>query len=166
MEEKKRRSFTGHPGLLSAYLILVLGALFAVIFKAWGGGLPACLGELSAGQWRVLKLVIYSFCFGGIGGTTYSIYGLYKHTAKGDFDSNYRYWYLFRSLLGALLGMMVYFLIQGGLFAFAQDPSKDAFQTKALLVGTAFLAGFSTNQFIDKLKELSQALWGAGSHKA
>lgn len=162
MNENKRPSIAGHPAVLSVYFVLVLGALLALVFEAWRGAPPA---GLAIEKWRLLRMVVYCFAFGGIGGTTYSIYGLYKHTAKGDFDRNYIYWYVFRSLLGAVLGLVSYFLIQGGLFAFAQDASKDAFQAKAMLAGTAFLAGFSTNQFVDKLKELSKTLWGVGSHK-
>jgi len=164
MTEHKTNPILSHPAALSVYFLINLAVFLIVILRTWKGDWT--FGVSPGGNLQTLKMVVYTFCFGGIGGTTYSIYGLYKYTVEGKFSSNYFYWYLFRGVLGAVLGMILYFLVQGGLLALAQDATRETFRSKALLVGAAFLAGFSANQFISKLKELSQTLWGVKSHKS
>ena len=162
-EPQAAKGFLARPDLVSAYLLLSLAGFLSVLFLIWTGRLLP--GDLTPERAGLLKAILYAFCFGGLGGTAYSIYGLYKHTSLNDYSPAYFYWYLFRTPLGAVLGMISYFLIQGGLFAFAQAPAGNTFQAKALYVSVAFLAGFSVNQFVAKLKSLSQSLFGVKSHK-
>ncbi|OVE77911.1 hypothetical protein BVX98_01550 [bacterium F11] len=163
MAESKSRKVVAHPGILSCYFVLILAFLLIVIYQIWRGYLLPT--DLSSEQTSMLRLIIYTFCFGGLGGTTYSIYGLYKHTSEKDYDPSYFYWYIFRSPLGAVLGMILFFLLKGGLMVVSPESTQTAFQAKALFVSAAFLAGFSVNQFIVKLKQLSQTIWGVKGHK-
>ena len=163
MSESKKSAVSAHPVVLSVYFLLNVALFLITVFLVWRNFfIPA---GLAPNQIHNLKMVVYTFCFGGIGGTTYSIYGLYKHTVEKDFDSSYFYWYLFRGPLGAILGLILFFLLKGGLLVLSPESTQSPFQAKALFVSAAFLAGFSINQFISKLKQLSQTIWGVKSHK-
>ncbi len=161
------------PSVIAVYLSVSLIAFLLVVFFIYCQpfGISICPFCPSPERMRAIKLPIYSFCFGGIGGTCYSIRGFYKHVAANDYKHEYVYWYLFRGPLGAILGMVCYFLTQGGILVFANASLKDlanhpsSFRSNAFICGLAFLAGYSTNQFTDKMQDLSRTLFGQVSHK-
>jgi hypothetical protein len=113
----------------------------------------------------LLKLMIYVGCAGGIGGIVYSALGFARHYYSGDFKLGYKYWYYSRPIIGSFLGIFSFLFLAGGLMTLA-NVSKDDFTdvnlilvTKMFYIALAFLAGFSTNNFIAKLKDVSQSVF-------
>lgn len=158
------------PCAIAIYLLANLIAFLLIVFIVWYG--PPIFGiYLSPEKLIMLKPLVYSFCFGGIGGTCYSIYGLYQHVAANDYNPAYCYWYWFRGPLGAILGMVCYLLTQGGILVFADVNLKDmenhcsSFRSKAAICGLAFLAGYCTNQFTGKMQDIARTLFGKDSHR-
>lgn len=167
-----RQVWLARPAVMAVYLTSSLIGFLSIGFYIWcGNPLVQCCGNLPPERLATLKMLAYVFCFGGIGGTSYSIYGLYKHVAAADYDPAYLYWYLFRGPLGGVLGLIAYLMMQGGVLVFADQKElsgtpPSTFKTKAATASLAFLAGYATNQFSDKLKSLAQAFFGEESHKA
>lgn len=160
------------PCVIAVYLALSLAAFLCAGAMLWWNYDPfRCCAQLSTERLATMKLLSYAFCFGGVGATCYSIYGLYLHVAADDYDHSYLYWYLFRGPLGAVLGLVSYLLLLAGLLTIADVNASQAIQappslkSKAAISAIAFLAGFCTNQFIEKLKACGRTLFGTGTHK-
>jgi hypothetical protein len=113
-----------------------------------------------------LNLYLYMVCAGGVGAVIYCIRGLYRHYSDDDYNSKYVYWYIFRPWVGAVLGLVSYFLIAGGLLAFSDGTPSDNMRTKALFMAVAFLAGFSSNEFIMKINSIAESLFGRDRSKS
>ncbi|MCK4936849.1 MAG: hypothetical protein KAR84_08345 [Elusimicrobiales bacterium] len=157
------------PSAIAIYLVISMVMFLLLGYFVWSN--IFILSNISGERLALLKIVIYAFSFGGIGGTCYSMYGLYKHIAEGDYRPSYMYWYLFRGPVGAILGLISFFLIQGGILTFSGQEmifgsSKSTFQSKAAIVCLAFLAGFATNHFVVKLRELAKTFFGSTVEKS
>lgn len=68
-------------------------------------------------------------------------------------------WYVIRPLIGFLLGMLTVIVLESGLFQLeSTTPSGTIWW-----VAVAVLAGFSTNEFSDRLRNLTKTLFGSSS---
>lgn len=77
----------------------------------------------------MLRALLYIGSAGGIGGLFYSITGFHVHTAKGNFNEKFIWWYVLRPFLSIILGLIVYFLLLGGLlFTTGTVPSPENIQ--------------------------------------
>ncbi|HOX08045.1 MAG TPA: hypothetical protein PK280_16725, partial [Planctomycetota bacterium] len=153
----------GGPCFVAVYLGLCLVLFVLVAVLTWTEGLTACL---TCPQ-DTLRLYAYISCAGGLGAVIYCIRGFYKHYSLGDYDRRYAFWYLFRPWIGAVLGMVSYLLIVGGLLAFENGlVAGQNLRTKALFVAVAFLSGFSANEFIMKVNAVAKALFGTETQNA
>ena len=157
------------PSAIAIYLVISMIMFLLMGYFVWSNVfIPSGVNN---GQLALLKIMIYAFSFGGIGGTCYSMYGLYKHIAEGDYRPSYMYWYLFRGPVGSILGLISFFLIQGGILTFSGQEmvfgsAKSTFQSKAAIVCIAFLAGFATNHFVTKLRDLAKTFFGSVTKKS
>jgi hypothetical protein len=113
--------------------------------------LPAL--KFGLGYWRYLLL-------GALGGVTTVLFGLIKHTVDLDFDTRYFSWYLFKPVLGALMGLVAVLLILAGLVAIEGSTSTSS---RALLCVVAFVAGFSERFSLRLLDKATTALLGGES---
>ena len=87
----------------------------------------------------------------------YAIRAHYTHLGNGDYRTNYEWWYISRPIISAVIGIFAYFLFAGGLMSVSNDP--DPGKGILLYCGISFLAGYSMNQFLEKLKDLSKTLF-------
>ena len=123
---------------------------------------------------------------GALGGVTISIWGIVKHSIWLDFDEDYKLWYLFKPILGAVFGLVSILFIRSGFFILgintgvksqnadfadngqAVDTDQltgfvyDAEHMSALpvLYIIAFLAGFSERFFIRLTDRVMTAIFG------
>lgn len=104
--------------------------------------------------WKgIISQPLQTAWFGALGGITIAIYGIYSHIQRGDFDPNYKLWYLCKPIMGAIFGWFVYLIFFLGMVSI-QGVNQDKLQRPELAFLIAFLAGFSerfTIQMIDKL---------------
>lgn len=77
---------------------------------------------------------------GALGGVTIVVFGLIMHTVVLDFDPRYFSWYLFKPVLGGLMGLVAVLIVMAGLVALEGEASA---KSPALLYVLAFLSGFS-----------------------
>jgi hypothetical protein len=101
----------------------------------------------------LITLQLQVVWFGALGGVTVSIYGIYSHVQRRDFDPAYRLWYICKPIMGGIFGWFVFLLYYIGLIS-VQGIQETKVNIPALPFAIAFLAGFSerfTIRMIDKL---------------
>jgi hypothetical protein len=102
-------------------------------------------------------------CCGTIGGSLYDIRGLIKHSTKNDFDTLCTLSYLLRPIAGGLSSLIAFFLLLVGAlgFSYNHDPVGGAgwttFDGRLPFLAVGFLAGYSSQVFMLKLKEIADA---------
>lgn len=104
----------------------------------------------------------------GLGSSLATILAFIRHAIYDeDFKDSFVPWYLLRPLMGALLGVIFYFLIKGGMLALANDSGGDNGQSldPYSLAGMATLVGFFSRQAIDKLKDIFDAMFSSTDDK-
>lgn len=119
---------------------------------------------------HMLVFLVHVCCSSGIGGTIFCILSFNKHLIDNDFKDSYIWWYYFRPLMAAVVGVFVFFLIAGTVISL--NPSvngsdfmknySSTFNTVVMFyLGIAFLTGFAFNDFINKLYDLSSTLFSS-----
>ncbi len=115
---------------------------------------------LSQPENRLIFSLIIIACSGGIGGTIYSIRGFYQNLGDGIFDFNkWIWWYIFRPVMSAIIGVFVYFLIVGGLLSIGNVSEINYSKGLMFYSAVSFLAGFSFTQFVNKLEDIASTLF-------
>ena len=142
--------------LVGAYLLACTVALVAI---------PAYAHYSGAISDALLRSLVYIACAGGLGGTVYLIRSFYKKIFERSFRPDVFWWYLFRPLTGAIMGVVAYFLIVGGLLSIGSAQSPDYAKSIMLYCGIAFLAGFSFTQFADKIEGLAKTVFAASERE-
>lgn len=110
-------------------------------------------------------------CCGTIGGSLYDIRGLIKHSTKNDFDPLCTLSYLLRPIAGGLSSLIAFFLLLVGAlgFSYSHDPVGGAgwtsFDGRLPYLAVGFLAGYSSQVFMLKLKEIADAAFSSGERE-
>lgn len=94
---------------------------------------------------------------GAIGGTTAAFWGVIRHSHEMDFDTEYRYWYLMKPLLGAITAGIAVLIVKAGLFTLQLTTAT---KNDLPLYVLAFLAGFSERFFLGLIDRVLAALFG------
>jgi hypothetical protein len=106
-------------------------------------------------------------CCGTIGGSLYDIRGLIKHSTNNDFDPLCTLSYLLRPIAGGLSSLVAFFLLLVGAlgFSYSHDPVGGAgwttFDGRLPYLAVGFLAGYSSQVFMLKLKEIADAAFSS-----
>jgi hypothetical protein len=110
-------------------------------------------------------------CCGTIGGSLYDIRGLIKHSTHNDFDPLCTLSYLLRPIAGGLSSLIAFFLLLVGAlgFSYSHDPVGGAgwtsFDGRLPYLAVGFLAGYSSQVFMLKLKEIADAAFSSGERE-
>jgi len=131
--------------IVGMYLIVALSVLIAI------GGIVYVL-HLSS---PLLRTTLFVGVSGGVGGVFYCIRGFIYHNLKEEFSQKWKWWYLYQPLTGFVFGVLSYFLLVGGLLTLGSISQVDYSKGTLLYVSIAFLAGFSTKKFTEKLDDLA-----------
>jgi len=106
-------------------------------------------------------------CCGMIGGSLYDIRGLIKHSMHDDFERLFTLSYLLRPVAGGLSSLIAFFLLLVGAlgFSYSHDPVNGAgwttFEGRLPFLAVGFLAGYSSQVFMLKLKEIADAAFSS-----
>ena len=138
-------------------------------------GLSDGFNSESFGSWTWLSLitrgnreVLLTAAAAGLGSSLATILAFIEHAIyKRDFKNSFVPWYLLRPLMGAVLGVIFYFLIKGGLLALTSFPGQQGVSDldQYALAGMATLVGFFSRQAIDKLKDVFDAMFSTSNEK-
>ena len=104
-------------------LVIVFGALAPLLFSAAFDALSAQVARLYPPEESGVRLADLwnTIIWGGLGGVTGALYGLWIHVAdKKDFDVEYSMWYYANPLMGLMLGAFIYVLVMSGVLTFLQ----------------------------------------------
>lgn len=141
----RQRNWIAASSVLWLLFLLALGSRLKEIELG-----PAAGSLFGFHYWRYLLM-------GALGGVTIVIWGLIKHTIDLDFDTSYFAWYLFKPILGAVMGLIAVLVILGGFFAI-QGTTETAGPLPLYII--AFLAGFSERFSIRIIDRVTTALFG------
>jgi hypothetical protein len=110
-------------------------------------------------------------CCGTIGGSLYDIRGLIKHSTHDDFEPLFTLSYVLRPIAGGLSSLVAFFLLLVGAlgFSYSHDPVTGAgwtsFEGRLPFLAIGFLAGYSSQVFMLKLKEIADAAFSSGERE-
>lgn len=100
-----------------------------------------------------------------LGAGVLDIVSFHRYVAvKGDFQSRHVWGYFFAPLLAAVLGLIVFALLQSGLLVFAggaKDDGGDPARLGYLAVG--FLAGFGWHEATENIRSIVKRFFASGS---
>lgn len=104
------------------------------------------------------------FLAGTLGGCLYNLRGLIKHSAEDDYHVRYNLSYYLRPVSGGVSGVIVFFLLLGGAMTLnVGTPNAAAVWTtlsgRMPYVAFSLLAGYGSNEFMAKLKDLAESLF-------
>ena len=136
--------------------IIGLYLLFAVFILV---GLPIWVYVCDPFEKELLNILVYIACSGGIGGTIYCIRGFYQNLGGNNFETNWTWWYIFRPIISAIIGIFAYFMIIGGLMSISNSPDVNYSKSVMFYCAVSFLAGFSFAKFVEKIDLISDTLF-------
>jgi len=171
----KPRRLHGQPPHWLVVTVIVTFVTAALVLAGLMLGVPQ--GSLPEGGAERGTEVLFLFtcgmmiCCGTIGGSLYDIRGLIKHSTESDFEPVHTLSYLLRPLAGGLSSLVAFFLLLVGAlgFSYSHDPVAGAgwttFEGRLPFLAVGFLAGYSSQVFMLKLKEIADAAFSSGEHE-
>ena len=121
---------------------------------------------------RLLAMTTVTMLLAGvIGGCLSNLRGITKHSAVGDFEPKYNLTYYLRPVSGGLSGIIVFFLLIGGAMTLGAGASQARLAWSSLIgrlpyIAFALLAGYGSNEFMAKLKDLAGSLFALQKREA
>jgi hypothetical protein len=111
-----------------------------------------------------LMTILTMFVAGVIGGCLYNYRGIIKHTADEDYSNSYNVTYFLRPILGGISGLTVFFILLGGALSLNLGGKADTrgwmtFAGRMPYIAFAILSGYASQEFMQKLKEVSKTLF-------
>lgn len=161
------------PAIIAVYLTVstffwgwvLLDAAFNTftILKFFHFNLPTNPNTIS-----LLKISMYSLIGGAFGGISFGMMNLQKHTTSNDFKVAYLGDYLFRPIGSAILAVVVFTLIRGGILTVLGADATNAKPSVASSLssfGIGYLSGFSSVEVIKTFVRLSHNFFGNKEEK-
>lgn len=136
---------------VSAGLIVELLAVASALAGIALGKAPWLDGDL--------KVVAVCVLFGGLGGVTYCLRGVYLNACvRKQWDVSWLPWYLLRPIVSLVLGGVSYLFVKSGLLLLgaAQDQSGSQLGIWAM----SFIAGLNVDRFLAKIEDIGSTVWG------
>ena len=153
------------PGRVVAYTLIFAG-LAGVAFAILLARLPNLSGEAPGTDLtRVFVMTMAAmFAAGALGGSLYNLRGLIKHSAEEDYLEAYNLSYYLRPVSGGISGLLVFFLLMGGIMSFTAGtsqaiPSWITFQGRMPYLAFGILSGYGSHEFMLKLKDVAESLF-------
>ncbi len=126
-------------------------------------GLVGALTSIALGHtpWfsGALQTAAICICFGGLGGCTYCLRGVYLNACVHKrWDSAWLPWYFIRPFVSLILGGVSYLFVKSGLLLLGATKQPDASELGIWAV--AFLAGLNVDKFVSKIESVGLTVWG------
>ncbi len=141
---------------LKAFILTYLSVLFFGSFIAigmlWTGTIEKVLPVISD-----IKIFLYYFFAGAIGGSLRHLYMFCSHYMEGEL-TDYRKWimYIFYPIFATGTAVVAVTLIQSGILLIEFTDYDD---TPYAPISIAFFVGFGFNRFVNKLNTVSKNLF-------
>jgi hypothetical protein len=151
----------------TAYLLAAL----ALLLDFWVLGQTHLKQSLGLAQDRSLPPLFLSALHAMVGAVlgagVLDIVSFHHYASKGDFEARHVWGYFVSPLLAAVLGLVVFALLQSGLLVFAggaQDKADDVARLGYLALG--FLAGFGWYEATQSIRRIVQRFFSGGGAEA
>lgn len=131
---------------LGAYLLGVTLLAMYLLIKCWPGS--------SDQEQSVIAMVLLS---GALGSQIHALTSFASHIGLKQFDSAWLWWFVFRPVSGALLALVFYFSVRGGLLLLVEGDATEI--RVSGIAAISMLVGLFTEQATHKLKELFDTLF-------
>lgn len=145
----------------ATYLASLLLAMPIAILILWLDYPKRWLGLSDQKYEPILKYGI-AWLGGVLGGTLFAMKWLYHSVARQVWHLDRRLWRLYTPLISGGLAFAIIALISSGLLRVFDSQSVES---RALVVGVAFLVGYFSDSAIAKLTEIAQTLFGVSRAK-
>ena len=125
--------------------------------------IAAALISISLGQatWLDGELKIVTICvlFGGLGGVTYCLRGVYFNACvRQQWDVGWLPWYLLRPVVSLVLGGVGYLFLKSGLLLLGATQDHGGSQLGVWAM--AFIAGLNVDRFLAKVEDIGATALG------
>ena len=132
---------------LIAELLVVAGSLAGIAL----GRAPWLDGEL--------KVVAACVLFGGLGGVTYCLRGVYLNACvRKQWDVDWLPWYLLRPIVSLVLGGVSYLFVKSGLLLLG--ATQDQAGSQLGIWAMSYIAGLNVDRFLAKIEDIGSTVWG------
>lgn len=115
----------------------------------------------------MVKTIIFTFVSGGLGGTLYCIIDFYKSIGenKGEIYM-WSWWYFFRPITSAVLGVFAFFLIYAGLLVI-NNTTQGIMEVRSIIFYSAlsFVLGYSYSSFFTYIEKLANIIFKEPKNK-
>lgn len=141
---------------LGLYTALLAISVIEALLSAWPGGTGGITllgGRIPLGgpPSPDVRLMLVALLSGALGAFVHAGGSLATYVGNRQMLRSWGLWYLLRPFIGAALGLILYFLLRGGLFApGAPDQAVSPYGVAAL----AALAGMFSKEATDKLQQV------------
>jgi hypothetical protein len=136
---------------VSIWLILALAAEAAGLAFAF-------LKQPAFMQGESLNVAV-CILFGGIGGLTYCLRGVYLNACvRKQWDTGWLPWYVLRPVVSLVLGGVSYLFVKSGLLLLGSGQSSAG--TPLGIWALSFIAGLNVDRFTSKIEEVGSTVWG------
>lgn len=145
--------------VILTYLSLLFFGSFVAISMLWTGAYEKTLPFVNE-----IKIFLYYFFAGAIGGSLRHLYMFCSHYMEGELK-DYRKWimYIFYPILATGTAIIAVSLIQSGILLIQFPDYKD---TPFAQIGVAFFVGFGFNRFVNKLNSVSKDVFKTKKEKS
>ncbi|GIV58986.1 IPT/TIG domain-containing protein [Rhodocaloribacter litoris] len=111
-----------------------------------------------------IRLILLVLCAGAFGSFLHAANSFTHHVGNKTFAASWTWWYVMRPFVGAVLALIVYFAVRGGLLAISiGGPGDDESLFERLnvfgVVGLSGLVGMFSRQASDKLGEVFDTIF-------
>ena len=138
------------------YLSIVSLVMLAALIYVW----PA---SASTGPIADPLVILLAALAGGLGGAVYATFSMIYHLGEGTAESSYVLWYFMRPVIGLVLGVIMFFVVRGGLLVVTVSQVDLNLYG---VVGISALAGISARHMMTKLRDALDSIFGAEEAKA
>jgi hypothetical protein len=160
----------GPPTRIIAYtlgMMILAVTAFIVLLSLLPEPKADAIEELSGNQTlrRIFLITIgVMFISGMIGGALFSIRGLAQFRPNEPYDKRYNLAYYLSPISGGICGLVIFFLLLGGALtlnigADGVGSSWATFTGRMPYIAFALLAGFGSQKFMQKVKEVADTLF-------
>ena len=116
--------------------------------------------------WLVLLALATFFCAGGLGGVVCNLRGIFKYYAElGELPRKFYVPYAVRPWMGASSGLITFFVLSflNTALSESSSPAWTTLTGRIPYIGLALLAGFGSEEFMERLKEIAKTTFGVQS---
>jgi len=106
-----------------------------------------------------LKAAVTCILFGGLGGVTYCLRGVYLNACvRKQWDPIWLPWYFLRPVVSLVLGGISYLFVKSGLLLLGTSSEHSGNQLGIWAI--TFIAGLNVDRFLAKIETIGSTVWG------